>query len=453
MSNPLPLRDYQIADLTFLMMEKRTALLHDPGGGKTPPVCVYIEWLWRDYGQQSIWVMPKSLLRKNRDELLRFTNFEPEHIAIVDGPKWKEALEQRHARVFLVGPTRFRMSWEEFRGNFGAILGDETHMYWTTNSSQAVSAWYQAQRRIPRYVGMTGTMINGRLDSAYPTIQVIEPRYYGSYKGFLNEHAILDDYDKPVAWKNPGKIAAIFGKHAIRRTFESIYGKEAKVIIPQKVEMSPAQRKAYDEFEEKALLELEDRFLDSGGIGAIHALRCRQIMAHPETFGLLPKGEVTGKDAMLQVHLADHKNSGKPFLIYAAFVPEQERIFKLVQESGMSCALMNGSTPSAKRPLIDEAFRAGRIQVVVGSPQVTAVGYNWGHVDHICFTTLDYQDSSFVQGYRRAVRGKRDVPLRISVLQYADSRVENRVMQIIKTKSQLAADVDGAKEVFDFSVA
>ena len=214
--------------------------------------------------------------------------------------------------------------------------------------------------------------------------------------------------------------------------------------------MAPKQVAAYREFEARAILELEKSFLD-GSTGGVHALRCRQIMAHPETFGLA-RGEMTGKDMMLDLHLENHARDGKPLVVFAAFVAEQERILRQVRTKRMSCAILNGSVSTSARAEVDERFRAGTLQVIVGSPQVATVGYNWAHCDHIVFTTLDYGDDTFYQAYRRAIRGKRRTPLLITVLEYEDS-LDQRVMRNINRKGKLANAVDGSREVFDLSTA
>lgn len=449
MGSPLPLRDYQLADLAFLMATPRGGLLHDPGCGKTPPICVYIEWIWRTQRLPSIWVMPKSLLKKNFKELLVFTNLEPGQIAIMDGINSLDQLGNKNIVAFLITADFFRKIWNRFPTP-GAILADESHMFWSSNGSQRTQAWYQAMRSVPRYVGITGTLIDGRLDSAYPTIHVIEPRYYGSHGGFLAQHALQDEYGKVMGWHSPDKLAQILAKYFMRRSFESVYGPESKVIVTELCEMSPKQRDAYSVFESDALLELEDSFL-TGDTGGVHAIRCRQIMAHPETFGLA-KGEMTGKDERLEVHLATHKAKNTPFLIFASLVPEQERITRMVQKMGMSVGLMNGGTSSKRRSEIDEDFASGKLKVVVASPKVTSFGFNWGHLDHMAFASLDYKDSTFLQAMRRGIRGVREKPLLVTVLEYADS-IDQRIFQIIKSKSKMSASVDGSREIFDLSKA
>lgn len=326
--SPLPLRPYQIEDLAFLIANPRACLLHDPGCGKTPPVCVWIEWRWTQDRERTVWVMPKSLFAKNRDELLRFTNLRPEQIVIVDGPKARERLRDPAAVCLIMGPDRFKLCAEELDSSVRNLVADELHLYWSTNKSQRVQSWYRAMRKIPRFVGMTGTLISGRLDSAYPTIHVIEPRYYAGFQDFMNRHALTDDYGTVLGWHDTKRIAEIIGRHAIRRSFADVYGPEAKVIITETCPMSPKQREAYEEFEAKAIIELENEFLDAP-TGGVFALRCRQIMAHPETWDLT-KGEPTGKDDLLDIHLANHANTGEPLVIYACFVPEQERIVRNV---------------------------------------------------------------------------------------------------------------------------
>ncbi len=386
-------------------------------------------------------------MRKNKAELVRFTHFTDEDVCIVDGPgPWPDA------KVYLMGPARFKLSWKKLvlaQPRLRHVVGDETHMFWATHGSGASNALYAAMQELDGFVGMTGSWVKGRLSSTYPLIHVIEPNYYASYENFLKVYKVTRADGSTAGWKNPERIGDIAARHAIRRSFESIDGPESKVIITEVCEMKPLQHAAYKEFEKFAILELDDAFLE-GKSGGVHAMRCCQIMAHPETFGLA-EGEVTGKDELLAIHLSNHQVSGKPGAVFARFVPEQERIFAQIQATGMTVALMNGSTPAKKRMQIDEDYVAGRIQWIVGSPPVAAVGFNWGHTDHVIFTTLNYEDADFYQAYRRFIRGKRSTPLLISVLEY-ESSLDQKIMQIIEKKSLLASKVDG-REVFELSAA
>lgn len=449
---PDALRPYQIEDLTFMIANPRCGLLHDPGGGKTPPVCVYMEYLWKHQKTKSFFVMPKSLLRKNKVEILRFTNFTASEVQIVDGTPKERAIQMSNpsAKVFLMGFKRFSDDWKTmvgFHPDIKAILIDEIHMGFKSHDSKRTKELFAFMKTATYFVAMSGTLIDGRLDSCYPTIHIIEPRYYANHWSFMAQHAITDEYGSVICWTNHEKLGFIFKKHCVRRTFEEIYGKEDPVIHPELCEMHPKQRAAYSEFEAAALLELEDRFLE-GFNPAVAAIRCRQIMSHPETFKILKDGELTGKDEALLVHVEDHINKKEPLLVYAALIPEQERIYKLLQGAGLRVALINSTVDSKIRGQIDLDFQNGLYDAVVASPATASVGFNWGHVNHIIFTSLDYQNSNFVQAYKRAIRGKRTSKLWVTVLEYEDS-IDQRIFQIVNGKSEDAHKVDESYAILD----
>lgn len=445
------LRDYQVADLAYYLMQPRCLNTSDPGTGKTPSVCAYAWYLWDELKHRSVWVMPKGLLKKNVDELLEFSDFKPEDLVIVDGTaKQRKKAIQSDAKVFLIGFTAFSTEWEQLLNvhpDINAVLVDELHMGYGGHNSKRTQNLYAAMEKIKYFVGMTGTIINGRLSSAFPSIRIIAPHMYNSYEGFMMAHSITDDYGRVVAWRNHDRLKPFFRKYAIRHTFEEVYGPEAKVIIPEMCQMDPRQREAYDEFEETALLELEENWLDGSFSSAVHLIKCRQIMEHPQTLGApLDQIKTTGKEDRLIIHLEDVKQSGKPIIVFAALVHQIERAAEIAKKMGLRVGVIHGGVPTKKRFEIDEKFRAGELDVVIASPATTAVGYNWGHVDTMVFMSLDYMDSSFVQGYRRAIRGVRGKPLLIYILQYENCKIEDRVLQIVQDKSALAAAVDDTKE-------
>lgn len=444
------LRDYQVADLSFYMQTPRCMNLSDPGTGKTPSVCVYASYHWFEKKNRTVWIQPKGLLKKNRDEMLIFSGFKPEDVVIVDNinPKKRIKAIESNAKVFLIGFTAFTKLWPYLLRQHPDVqlcLVDEFHMGYGGHDSQRTTALYAAMEHIKYFVAMTGTIINGRLSSAYPAIEICDPTLYHSYESFMYAHAIEDDYGRVVDWRGHERLRPIFRKYAIRHSFEEVYGPEAKVIIPEVVEMTPRQKEAYEEFEEAALLELEDSWLDGSTNQAVYTIRCRQIMEHPQTLGA-PLDEIkqTGKEERLEIHLADCKQSGKPMIVFAALQPQIERAAEMARKMGLRVGMIHGGVSNSKRFQIDEQFRAGQLDVVVASPATTAVGYNWGHVDVIVFLSLDYMDSSFVQGYRRAIRGVRERPCLIYVLQY-DCAVEKRIIQIVEKKAAMAAKVDETK--------
>jgi len=446
-------RPHQIADLSFYMTKKRCLNLSDPGAQKTGSAAMYTWYLASEKNIESAWVMPKSLLRKNRQDILDFSHFKEDEVLIVDGSpgEREEIMKKGSGKVLLMGFDRWSADWDNilrYHPRMQHQTVDELHLGFTGNDSTRTQNWYDSMKEMDTFLGMTGTIIKGRLSSAYPALQVIEPRFYGSYGAFIGFHAVRDDASgKITGWRNHEKLRQIFMNVAVRHTFEEVHGPEAKVIIPELCDMSPAQRKVYDQMEESALVELEDSFLSAGSM-AVAAIRCRQLMAHPETFGL--KVGTTGKDERLKIHLGDAVQSGEPIAVFASLVPEQLRIVELAKSMGLRVGLINGTVSANRRAEIDAAFQRGDLDCVVASPATAGIGFNWNHLRVMVFASLDYQDDSFMQAYRRGIRGKRDTPLLIYVLEYRDS-IDQRIMKIIEMKSREAHLVDPTKEVFKLS--
>lgn len=576
------LREEQIQRLAQYIANPRFLDLSDPGTGKTPPVCTYLYYQWKEHGHVSVWSQPKSLLGKNRREVLRWTEFKPEEVVILrrdweafTGPtnlptmqrvktdqyadeviirspgeapcqkgdivpttvvedwvamglkvkydynwiyqitdagptplevgsfisahvlstlnaelkelakargqktadkvkgkrlyKTREVVENvidliakaklEGAKVVLCSFHFMREQWQRLLQIFpeiGCLAIDELHMGYGGIDSQNTSSLYGIMRHAKCFIGMTGTLLNGKLDSVYPAIHVIEPLYYPrGYADFRAQHVMFEDeYGRVLAWKNEAKVGQILLNHGVRRTFEEVYGKEDVVFLPADVDMNPLMREAYDEFHEAAMLELETgEFLD-GSLPGVATIRARQIAAHPETFGLC-KGEVAGKDEWLEIQIVDAIQRGENLLISSVFIPEQERIVELLRKMGRRPGLMNSSVSGAKRDAIDLAFTGydkdgnwvGRtIDDVVGSPGTMAVGWNWEHVDHAIAVTCSYQDVDWLQFYRRASRGTRKKTLRVSFPRYYQS-VDYRVLEIVHQKSILANRVDPTRPV------
>lgn len=488
-----PLRDYQVKDLAFHIANPKSMNVSDPGCGKTPTACVLFYYWWKKKGWRTVWAMPKSIMEKNREELLRFTEFESEDVVILEsdhapltkswkgptftrmkrrrvntgniGPDGKKILEwveepeeakdllaaTKEAKVFICTFAFLRNNWERLLEAIPTIRGfgiDEVHMGYSTPGSQQTDSFYFVANHCEGLLGMTGTLIDGRLDSAFPMIHAIEPRYYGGLSGFIHEHAAwINDYGKVETWKNTAKLKQILERHTVGHSFEEIYGEEPVHFTPLEestLDMLPDQQKAYDEFHEQAMLELQDGRILDGALPGVAVIRATQIMAHPETMGIAT-GQLTTKDKRLMEYAVE----GRPMLVFSAAVAEQERCVQRLEECGLRVGLINNSVSMNARGAIDRDFRNGKLDAIVGSGPTVAVGYNWERADHVVGVSWDYKDVNFVQAYRRASRGTRTSILRVTSLVYRGS-VDFRKLDILAGKSQLANRVDESRKVLQF---
>lgn len=459
------LRPYQKEDFLFLVQKKKALLLHDPGVGKTAPVCVFAFYVWSQKHLKTIWSMPKHLMKKNRAEMLKFSDFKPEDVVIVRGfKKQKDALIAGNAKVYIVS---FRGlvaegEWEKYQA-IGNIMIDEMHKAFSTPDSPSSIKLITICRTIPYFVGMTGTLIKGRLDSAYVAIHVVEPRLYGNTRDFMNQHGLYGFDGRLEGWRNHAKINTILSMISRRTTFNQAYGEQEILFFIEHVDQDPKQLAAYKEFELTASIELEEMLLTGANEG-VNTLRLRQILHHPNELKVPlrkdEKGRIleyytgsifddyTPKDEALQAIMED---ATEPLLVLASLVPEQERILRLTQKLGLKYGLINGNTPDKLRDEYDKQFQNGELDGIIGSSKTMATGYNWPFLNHVIFTSVDYDADDFIQAFWRGIRGKRTQPLRVTVLQYRDAVTEQAQLAILDKKSRESVYVDASYFVLNLS--
>lgn len=467
MSEKASLRKDQIEDLAIHMKLKKSVNQNDPGAGKTGTVMVNQWYRWSEKGLRTIFIMPKGIIKKNVDEYLKFTNFELSDIAFFTGTEAQIRKEAaKDWKVALMGPDRWlrMLKKKEFDGQRWACDVDEFHKCFGGPRSQRTEAWLNWMNwNVDEFVGMTGTIIDGRLDTSFAVIYAIEPNYYPlGYDSFLHQHAYIDDYGRPYAWNNHDKLRNILAKHGVRRTFESIFGKQEVVHQTEWVDMPDPVQELYDELREQAVAELEQFFIDGENPG-VNMMRARQIMEHFNDFpdlrkagdriDLFPKLRPP-KLELLEEHIAHHLDYGTPVVIFSAMQPSQEAILTMAEKMGMKVGELFSRTPDNRRAKLDEAFRKGEIQGIVASSEIASIGYNWQdwkdqELNHVIFSCLSYKDSDYVQGYRRAVRRARKKPLRVTTQAYRNS-LDQHIMRILERKSLEANKVDPTREVLKF---
>lgn len=457
------LRPAQIEDLATLISNPKHMMLGEPSTGKTPVVCVNQRYRFSEFKEGTVWTMPKTLMGKNRDELLDWTDFKPSDVRICE----KESDITPGPKVFIMTFERFRRSWHCLPDYVKSFDGDEFHKapgLKNPKKSTFVQNLNKFMKKARGFVPMSGTIVNGRIESAFVPIHIIEPRYYGNFEAFCQYHVHYDLYGTRIGTKNEKKIESILKLHGCFHSFKEVHGDKKIVYFNEMVDMNPKQREMYDKFEKDALLELETFFV-TGQMPGQAFIRARQIMEHPNSFpNLIGEGTVdicpgenSGKLDRTELHLTDASDLNKPLVCFAAFRPQQAELVKLSEGMKIRTGLINGDTSGKERWRIDKAFRAGDIQSMVVSPECADVGLNWQmwgskEVDHIIFVSLTPLDTTFSQAYMRFIRGERVTTLRATVMQYKNS-LDQRMVYLIEKKSKEAHRADSRREVINLSAA
>lgn len=436
----MDLREYQKKQLAFHLGRDRSINTSAPSTGKTPTMCSWIKLRNVIDGCKTIFVMPSSLMFKNREDMLTWTGWDEDEVQICTGTpqKRRKIYEDKNVKCFITTFDTFANEWEmikDLQPDLNAVCVDEVHLGFSSHSSKRTQSLYRSSRRLKHFLFCSGTVIDGRYSSLYPMLAVIEPRYYGSYNNFLKMHGVFNTFGQVVSWKNGERLKAILDQVSVGISLKQAYpNRFDNILINETCELDSNVREAYKDLEEDALLELQDEYLECDN-PMVKAIRCRSLLSQPETFDLIHKPKINGKDEVIKTHVENALLENKRILIFACFREEQNRIAKVCESLGARVGVINGSVSGLKRGEIDYKFREHDLDVVVGTPSTMSVGFNMEYVKEIIFASLDYKNSNFYQGLLRGNRGSRQEPLPAYILTY-NTKIEKRIMQIIMRKEK-----------------
>lgn len=443
----MELREYQKQDLEFHLSRDRSANLSEAGTGKSPTFSRYIFTRYMIDGSKTVLICPGGIMKKNQEDVCEWCGWSEDEVVIVKGDKKKrlQTYKKQEIKCFIISADTFGKEWQillENQPKLNCCVIDENHLIYSGHTSQRTQALYAASRKIKYFLFNTGTPFNGKFSSVYPMLAIIEPRFYMNYQNFVNYHGVYDNFGRVVAWSRPEKLRNALRMISVRHTFKECYPKsQGYTMFYETADIDENLKQNYLTLETEALLELEDKNLDCSN-PAVKAMRCRQLLSCPEAMELELKPLVNGKDELLKVHLENAKEEGSQLLLFSVFTAEQNRLKKLCEDMGLRVGLINGSVSNSKRGEIDVAFRNHELDVVIGSPATCSIGFNWQFAKEVIFLSMDYQDSSFMQGIQRLDRGSRDNPIPVYVIGYK-TKVEKRIMEIIKRKMNESINVLG----------
>lgn len=429
----MELRPHQLVMLSRFLAHPRYMDTSEPSTGKTATACMHALLLWRSAHIRTVFLCPTSLLEKNADECVLW-GFGEAEVKIIR--KSCDIAPSSGAVVYLMSYARFKSDWDKLPADVDLVIADECHAYWSTHTSASTQSMYRASRRFTYFHLMTGTPITSKLDSVYPFLAIAAPRAYCTHQNFMNAHGVFDRWGHIAGWKNHTRLVQVFSQFSSGFTIKEVYPNTAQnLLFFQRCPLDEHQREKYLEFEKEALVEMdvEDKFLETDN-NAVKALRCRQILSAPRSVGISPK--FLGKMDVLREHLSN----GGSFVVFSVFDEEMDEACKLCAELGIAYGRIDGSVSGKKRAEIDARFRAGELQVIVGSVKTCAVGFNWEHVSEIIFLSTSYEYSDLKQGVLRGNRGKRTSALPVYVLHYG-TKVEKRIFTIMKRKEKDAGAV------------
>ena len=432
------LRPYQAQHCAFHITHRASLNYSACATGKTYTMAWLAEYYWKTEQCKTVLINPISLSVKNKDEIVRFTDFAEDEVQIVSGTPAKRAVQWKNtkAKVFIVGPDLFGKEWEQMLPDVKSILVDESHLAYSGHKSARTQAFYMAQKKANHITFFTATPIgSGKASSIYYAFCCCAPLVFANFKRFMNYFAIYNSLGYIIGWRHMDVLGEQLKKFSVGISFKEAFKNAAENIVSfETCDFGDSDiEEKYRSMEDDALMELDDRYVEANS-GGVKLLRCRQLLECPEVFGLEPK--IRAKDELLKSHLQHILDgSEKQILVYSAFVAEQERIVRICSEMGLRAGLINGSVVGAARASVAKKFESGEFQVLVASPATMAIRFNFEFVSSVVFVSADYDNSAFHQACFRGNRGTRSTPLPIYIL-VVNCKVEKKFWKKVLSEKE-----------------
>lgn len=329
----------------------------------------------------------------------------------------------------------------EFEGPWDALIVDEAHYTKNRNTNWTESIENLAKRS-GFVVEMTGTPISHWAPDLYPMLRVMRPReahpgrLFGSYwrwvetwfrveasrYGGPNSRVIGDllECDK-TCHARPAHdpcphyqrfMQENLGDHFLRRTRDECL--DLPPITTQKVDipMDKVQNRMYREMKASFVTDNESgEEVMSWSTGSQN----NNLLRLTTSAWLLDmKGEPRGgKFDMLKFDLA---NRTRPTLVLAHFQDTVEASSRVAEGLGLKSRFIHGGTSRADRVQIVQDFKAGRVDVLVGSLEVVAEGLTLTQADMAIFVEKSFKPSRNEQARQRIHRIGQTRP--VSVREY-----------------------------------
>lgn len=226
--------------------------------------------------------------------------------------------------------------------------------------------------------------------------------------------AVLNYHKRYTGFKNLDQINVIVQRHGFCLKKEEILADlPPKTLMKRCIELSPEQKKAYDEFLNTNRSVIEGtplRFDSSSPHAKLHQIAQGYVLDHsgnPIFFKSQPKlNELE--------NIIEETEENQKIIVWSPFRPQIQQIVDFLHKNNMECIQLHGGIPVEARPKHVHAFTdpAGP-RWCVGNPSVGGLGLNLTCSNLMLFMTNWYQPDVRSQAEDRAHRLGQHSPVTI----------------------------------------
>lgn len=310
---------------------------------------------------------------------------------------------------------------------WSSILLDESQALCGRTSEQ--STFIRKLKSVNRYA-LTATPYKNDYTELWPILNFLFPKVYTSYWRWVYETFVTE----PGQWggteildfKNKQAFIESLRPFTIRRLkSDCLPDLPEKTYCDVPLDLSPAQRKIYDEMKKKLIVEIQDNQVISAANALALMTRLRQIACG--LFLVSDKQDSSKIDALKELV----GQLDKPVVIFSQF---RGMILKVKEVFGSSCEVIHGNVLPEERARIVKDFQAGCFPIFAATTQVGGLGLDLFRADTVFFLDKLWNPALQMQAEDRVARlGQKSHQINIISL-IARNTIESYVESVLERK-------------------
>lgn len=450
---------HQIEGVRKLLRLKSFLLADDMGLGKSlQALTVFCADVKTGAGSVAIVICPVSLRGNWADEIEKFTRIKYMLLG--------EEINPKTGKVKILGPAARSRQIAEFSSwdipkililnyeQVGIHLGeinslkvrvaifDEAHYI---KNPEAVRTKACLKIKAERSFLLTGTPILNQVNELWSLFNRIAPGNFSNYHAFKNRYCVFGGYKNKaiVGVKNGKELQHILDQLMLRRLKKDVLDLKAPQYIQVKVDLSPLQRKLYDQAED--LMEIENIDPNADPMILENALtkflRLKQICCTPATIG--HPDESYKLDAVVERAL-EIMRQGEKLVIFTQFRNVLACVVGRLEKEGIAVYQLHGDIPKHERPGIVKnhwGVHPGPA-VLACMLQVAGEGLNMIQAKTGFFIDKDFVPGTNRQAVDRMHRIGQQETQAVQIFEFnARNTIESRIEAILRTKMKLFDNV------------
>jgi non-specific serine/threonine protein kinase len=292
-------------------------------------------------------------------------------------------------------------------------------------------------------LSLSGTPIENSLSDLWSQMQFINPNLLGSFSFFKKE--FLNPIEKFGDEEKKDRLKTLVKPYLLRRTKEQV----ATDLPPLSTSvfyahMTTEQKQLYEREKSAARNLLLDNFSGKKGSYKLQVIktltRLRQLVNHPVMVDS-EYGKQSGKFQDVIEHWEVIRRSGHKVLFFSSFVKHLELFKAYFEQNNQKYSWISGDSSSAEREKAVKSFETeSSIQAFLISIKAGGTGLNLTAADYVFI--LDPWWNPFIEDQAIARAHRIGQVRKVMAIKFITSgSIEEKIMNLQKKKSQLAADI------------